>query len=196
MNKRFVILIIVFLILVIGIGFIFYFLWQGGPELRSLNKSLPEGIKVEKREGKRVLVNKIDNYIINIPEGWRGIEKTDYKRVYDGSVYINKNNVRGIFINVYHNEIKKDFKSFVEEWIRQEPGYGYIFTSPEIPEIIGIKKIRGKDVIIVKDVNPEPKIGIRFFYYFKTDSGFYELYGESQEDIECLILNGNFNYEE
>lgn len=74
MNKRSTIFII--LILLIIAGGVFW--WQSGKKIRELNKSLPEGIRVEKRAGKQVVVNKKDNYKIILSPKILKISKVKY----------------------------------------------------------------------------------------------------------------------
>jgi len=76
MKKNIVILIVVGVILILAIGVV-YFFWQGGPRLRSINKNLPKGIRVEKRNGQEVVVNDIDGYEIKVPKEWGGVREVE-----------------------------------------------------------------------------------------------------------------------
>ncbi|MBI1984730.1 MAG: hypothetical protein HYS60_01305 [Candidatus Wildermuthbacteria bacterium] len=66
------------LLLVLGGGI---FLWNNQKDVRELNKSLPEGVKVTKSligDQYRV-VNKIDGYEFGVPKAWGGLRNIDYK---------------------------------------------------------------------------------------------------------------------
>lgn len=75
---------VVFAVLVIG-GF-FYYWWQNQANVRELNKTLPEGIRVVKSltGNKYDIVNKLDGYQFGIPinlNSWNVIGKVEYKNL-------------------------------------------------------------------------------------------------------------------
>ncbi|RLC35198.1 MAG: hypothetical protein DRZ76_00845, partial [Candidatus Nealsonbacteria bacterium] len=108
---------IVFLLVVLGlIGGGFFYWWQNQADVRELNKTLPEGIRVEKSlfgEEYKV-VNHIDGYEFKIPPEWKGgkeieyiperIEKEKYKMA---GIYLAGNEGVFRFININRFKIEK-----------------------------------------------------------------------------------------
>ncbi len=186
MNKKIIILILIFVILAIGSALAFYLLWQGGPDLRSLNKGLPEGIRVEKRNNQEVIVNKLDGYEITIPENWGGIGKAEYvgKKQAQFIIGAKKTDDRVVLIVVENNQ-----KLELAQWIKnrfQEFQGGRFYN----PLIVGEEKIGNYNIVKVQDESP---VGVFFFYYIQKDSKIYEIYSDySEKSIKDIILSGNF----
>ena len=90
MQKKTTILILIIVIVLLLIGGVYWW-WQGEAELKELNKNLPEGIRVEKRNGQEVIINTIDGYEIKVPEEWGGIEIAEYLNKESGLTLKSKN---------------------------------------------------------------------------------------------------------
>jgi len=98
MSKKTTISIIVIILLLIGGGV--YYWWQNETELSELNKNLPQGIRVEKRDGQEVVVNTIDGYEIKIPKEWGGLENIEYLNKKSGLTLKSKNTEDWLSISV------------------------------------------------------------------------------------------------
>ena len=186
MSKKiiFLITVIVSAVFLIVASLSFYFFWQGGPRLRSINKNLPEGIRVEKRNGQEVVVNKLDDYEITAPKDWSEFKKVEYRKI-DSEKIVDLESVNSQLIEI---KTFSDTKKEIEEWLRERwantPGV-YIK-----PEVLGNEKIGKYIVLKVKDFGGE--VGDIFFYYLKANSKIYEFTSDSEKSIKDIILNGNF----
>ena len=71
------ILIVIVLLLISG-GFFYW--WQGHADERELNKTLPEGIRVDKclLTGEYMVINEIDGYEFKVPTEWKGLDIIEY----------------------------------------------------------------------------------------------------------------------
>jgi len=185
MKKKLVILIVVGVILILAIGVV-YFFWQGGPEIRRLNKNLPEGIRIEKRGDQQVIVNKKDGYEIKVPKEWGGVREVEYLGEEEGQFIVGakKTDERVVIIvSKIKNEI--DLLSWIKN--RFQDFQGTRFYSPVI---VGEERIGNHNIIKAKDESP---VGTFFFYYFEAKSKIYEIYSDySEKSIRAVILNGNF----
>ncbi|MDO8659513.1 MAG: hypothetical protein Q7K54_02830, partial [Candidatus Parcubacteria bacterium] len=64
---------IVLLVVVLGLfGGGFFYWWNNQADVRELNKTLPEGVKVVKSffGGEYKVINKIDGYEFKVPKEW------------------------------------------------------------------------------------------------------------------------------
>jgi len=186
MKKNIVILIVVGVILILAIGVV-YFFWQGGPEIRRLNKNLPEGIRIEKRGDQQVIVNKKDGYEIKVPKDWGGVREVEYLSKESGLTIGAQDTEDWVSVSVYEVLRGIDFDVWLKQFLKDHP-----LSFPEkITSIIGEEKIKNYKVIKIKVEHP--MTGTTFFYYFQTDSHIYEIYTDySEKSIRAVILNGNF----
>lgn len=185
MQKKTIILIIVIVLLLIGGGV--YWWGQGEAELKELNKNLPDGIRVEKRNGQEVIINTIDGYEIKVPEEWGGIEIAEYLNKESGLTLKSKNTEDWVSINNYEITEGTNLNSWLKEHFEN-----YSLSFPEsITSITGEEKIKNYEIIKVKVEHP--MTGTTFFYFFQQGSNVYKIYTDySEKSIRAIILNGHF----
>ncbi|MCD6528392.1 hypothetical protein J7K44_02015 [bacterium] len=133
---------LIIVILIIG-GFFYW--WQKQTDVRELNKTLPEGIKVEKGlfgEGYKV-VNNIDDYEFRIPPEWKGVKEINRVVTGDGypgssiSLEGNKGIAKVMIIErVKTEESDIDLKLWVEERLKNLDSVGDLSKS-----VIGKTKV-------------------------------------------------------
>lgn len=189
MNKKFIIFIILILLLIAGKVF---WWWESGKELRELNKSLPEGIKVEKREGQQVVVNKKDGYEIKVPDEWKGVRNLNYREIEDGrqrTIYLEAN--EGQIIEIRTHQLAQtniELESWVKDLIESLQDSRY---SPNTL-ILGKEKIGNYEILKTKEEGTHI-MPTFYFYYFQKDSKIYEIFTDySEENIRDIILKGKF----
>ena len=187
MQKKTTILILIIVIVLLLIGGVYWW-WQGEAELKELNKNLPEGIRVEKRNGQEVIINTIDGYEIKVPEEWGEIEIAEYLNKESGLTLKSKNTEDWVSISEFNEEQNTDLFSWVEKRIKDLEGIR--FSPSPFTFILGEEKIGNYEVIKVID---EAITGTFFFYYFQKGSQIYEIYTDySEESIRDIILNMSF----
>jgi len=175
----------------IGTAFIYW--GQNQTDIKELNKSLPEGIKVEKtllgfgEEYK--LTNKIDNYSFKIPPEWEGLYKINYypqrtEMDYTGSsLNIEGKNGEGRVIGIDQFTSGGDMNSNLEEWL-QEQSTVFDLMDNFIKETL--------DKISIIKTQENIHLGGEYTYSFKKNSLIYSVTGPSEKFIEYIILNGNW----
>ncbi len=190
MQKKTTILILIIVIVLLLIGGVYWW-WQGEAELKELNKNLPEGIRVEKRNGQEVIINTIDGYEIKVPEEWGGIEKVDYREASTTQQkWIFLEGDKGQITEIRSHKLTQEnieLKSWVKNWIKELQGSRFAPSA----SILGEEKIGNYEVI--KVIDEKPITGTFFFYYFQKGSQIYEIYTDySEESIRDIILNMSF----
>ncbi|HOK34764.1 MAG TPA: hypothetical protein PLB19_01335 [Candidatus Paceibacterota bacterium] len=190
MSKKITISIIVIALLLIGGGV--YWWWQSKVELQELNKNLPQGIRVERRNNQEVVVNTLDGYEIKVPKEWGGLENVEYLDKESGLTLKSKNTEDWVLINSYENSYEiENSKSNLNDWLNIHFKEQPLFFPESITSIFGEENIKNYHIIKVK--TDDPLIGTHFFYYFQQNSKIYEIYTDySEESIREVILNGNF----
>lgn len=186
LNKAFSkIWIIIILIILIGGGFFYW--WQNQADVRELNKTLPEGIKVEKSlfGEEYVVVNNIDDYEFRIPSEWRGVKQM--VRVVTGnghpgslvSLEGNKGVARIMLLeHVKTEESDIDLKLWVNKGFEN---LGLVSLNEDNVEKTKVIKVQ-KDISSMK----------MFIYYFQKNSVVYAIGNESEEFIRYIIANGQW----
>ena len=173
--------------LILAIAWV-YFVWQGGEELRELNKDLPEGIRVVERNGGQVVVNEKDGYEITVPEKWGGLESVNWRessRFEKGIVSIEGKYYQLTEIKVFSQKEKIDMEKWVKELWKEN---STIYIEPEIVE----EKILN-DYERIKANSFGGMIGDLFFIYIQINSNIYEFSSDLEEIIQDVILNINFD---
>lgn len=181
--------VLVILVLGLGAGGFLYW-WNNQTDIRELNKTLPEGVKVAKSlfgEEYKV-VNKIDGYEFKVPKEWRGINEIVYipEREEMGYVGTSLNfsggeGVAGVAIDRFRSG--GNMNEELESWAKLE------FNT------FGLVGDFNKDVIgkvnVVK-TQENVHFGGDYVYFLKSDKIIYSITSSSEEFIKYIILNGKW----
>ncbi|MCK4473751.1 hypothetical protein KAU40_00590 [Candidatus Parcubacteria bacterium] len=187
MNKKFTILIIGILLLAITGGI---FWWQSEKELKELNKNLPDGVKIEKKEGQYKVVNKRDGYEIKMPKEWEELYWVDYifeKGMIGHVIVLEPFEKEGVGIScIIPDPPDVNLEIWIQDYCEK------FFKNPLIErgkigdfEITKLKKeysIRGGKEKISK-----------YLYVFRQNSKICQIGGESKDSIHYIILNSKWS---
>ena len=187
MNKKIVISsIVIILILCVGGGF---FWWQNQKDVRELNKSLPDGVRVVKSlMGKEYkVVNKIDGYEFKVPMEWRGVEKIEYiaEREEKGFRGTSANMIglegenRGVGIDCFKVEKEQSLKEWAQN-LFSTVGLEGNFTLEMVGNFETIKTQENKHLLGM------------YMYFLKKDALVYSFTSGSEEFIRYIISNGKW----
>lgn len=178
------------IILVVGVGF-FYYWWWSQVDVRELNKSLPEGVKVVKSflGNEYKVVNKIDGYEFAIPKAWQGIEEIEYvpERKEQGytAASISVEGEEGWYRIVTIDRFKEEALDVnLELWVKK---------SFETFGLVGsyFNKDKIGDFEVIKTQEEVHLMGM-YVYFFKKDSAIYSITNGSEDYIREIILNGQW----
>lgn len=181
---------IILVIAVLGLagGGLFYW-WNNQQDVRELNKTLPEGVKVAKSlvGNEYKVVNKIDGYEFKVPKEWRGVkiieyrpEETERNRTASG-VYLEGGEGMRSIISV--DAYKKNQPNIdIEEW------------AESLFDDYGLSAEFKKDKIGVHDLlsAQEEEHLAGAYIYFLDSSKIYVFTGRLEEFIKYIILNGKW----
>ncbi len=169
------------------LGGIFY--WQNQQDVRELNESLPEGVRVVKSStGEYRVVSKIDGYEFRVPERWRGIKKINYlpertEAEYTGSS-IELEGKRGGSRIVSIDRFKvEQLESNLIAWAR---------TFFETFGLVGdFEEDKIGEFEVVKTQEEIHLVGM-YVYFFKKNSVIYTITCGSEEFIQEIIVSGEW----
>ena len=188
--KKLVFAVVSVSVLVLVAGGFFYW-WQNQADVRTLNKTLPEGVRVVKSligDEYRV-VNKIDGYSFKIPPEWRGLVEINYnpeRKVKDFSVSSigleGTNNLATPFsIDIYN--------------IEDPPGTDLMSWAKNLWNLFTLDGELQQDVVqnvsVVK-VFEGKNLGKTYVYFLKSGAKIYVLNNTSEEFIRYIISNGKW----
>jgi len=180
---------IILLVAVLGIfGGGFFYWWNNQNDVRELNKTLPDGVKVVKSlfGNEYSVVNKIDNYSFKVPNAWKGVDEIAYIAERNEKDYLittieiagKESSGRIAVINRFTNGggdlviwAKKNFENF------------------ELVGDFSEDKIRDFEVVKTQE---NVHLGGMWVYFFKKDTAVYALAGGSEKFIKEIILNGKW----
>ena len=181
---------IVFSIIVLAlIGGGFFYWWQGHADERELNKTLPEGVRVDKclLSGEYRVINEIDGYEFKIPPEWQGINEIAYvpERVEKGYILtgIELEGQEGVGRIVVINQFKTDISDLnLEDWAKVNfETFGLISDfNKEMVENFEVVKTR------------EFIMPIGYVYFFKNNFTIYAIACGSEEFIRYIITHGKW----
>lgn len=188
MVKKILILVVV-LVFLAGGGFFYW--WQGHADERALNKTLPEGVRVDKCliSGEWRVINKIDGYEFKIPEEWQGINEIEYipEREAEGyvgtSLTIEGNEGMGAVVGLDRYTSGGNMESDLKSWAKSNFDiFGLVgaFTEDKIGEFNVVK------------TQEEVHLWSEYIYFFKKASAIYAMTCGSEEFIREIILNGKW----
>ncbi len=182
-------LVLAIIVLIIVAGGIFYW-WQNQADVRALNKTLPEGVKVVKSlvGNEYRVVNKIDGYEFKIPPEWEGIKGIEYapeasEQGYTASsIGLNGKNGEATIFAI--DRFKTDGQSInLKSWSQKEfETFGLVGNFSD--DMIGELKI-------VKTREDVHLFGM-VVYFFQKDSVIYTITNGSEEFIRYIITNGKW----
>ena len=183
---------IVLTVVILGLaGGGFFYWWQGHADERALNKTLPEGIRVDKclLSGEYRVINKIDGYEFKVPEEWKGVKEIGYipereEMGYTGtSLNLEGRESSGRLIGIDRFNSGGDMNTDLELWAKtQSDTFGLVggFSKDEIG---GFKIVKTQENV---------HFGGEYTYFFKQDRVIYSITGPSEEFIKEIILNGKW----
>ena len=182
---------IILLIIILGfIGTGFFYWQQNQVDVRELNKTLPDGVRVAKSlfGNEYKLVNKIDNYEFKIPPEWQGIKEIEYipERIVEDMkvVSIGIEGIEGIgrimSVDVYAiDQLDVNLEMWAENLLNK---FG-----------LSGKLIRGNmgEYNILSMIEKE-HLGGTYVYFLKNNLKIYVLNGASEEFIRYTITHGKW----
>lgn len=178
-----------FLLLCLVFGGIFY-CWQTQKDVRALNKTLPDGVKVTKSifGNEYGVFNGIDGYRFKVPTQWNGIETIEYapERIegkYIGtSINTEGKNGEATIFSIDHFKINSnisDLSTWVNDFFREFNLVGD-FTKDNIS---GIEVIKTQENV---------HLGGMYVYFWRKGSSVYAATNGSEEFIRYIITNGRW----
>lgn len=182
---------VVLAVLVLGLfggGFLY---WQKSQaDVRELNKTLPEGVKVAKSlfGGEYKIVNKIDGYEFKVPPEWRGVKEASYssaitEQEYTASSFgIEGNEATGRIAGVDRYKIENN-NTPLKSWAETN------FATFELVGDFSEDKVGEFDIVKTEE---NVHLGGMFVYFFKKDNVIYAIVNGSEEFIKYIITNGKW----
>ena len=183
MMKKLAFAVVSISILILAAGGFFYW-WQNQTDVRALNKTLPEGVRVVKSlvGGEYRIVNKIDGYEFKIPP-----KMTNLKEV----KYYEEENSNGISLE----SLDEDFLGFgvykidatninLDSWVDNWMSKFETFSRTKEKETIG-------NFEVIKLKENEHLAGF-LDYFFKKGSKIYSISSLSEEPASYIISNGKW----
>jgi len=189
MMKKFIFLVVSVVVLVLVAGGFFYW-WQNQTDVRALNKTLPEGVRVVKSllGNEYGVINKIDKYEFKIPSEWKGLKETAYmpertEMEYTGASIDMSGNEGGSRIATIDRFKINDQSVNLKSWAQKEfETFGLVgdFSDDKVGEFE-----------IVKTREEIHLVGMAV-YFFKKDLAIYAITNGSEEFIRYIIANGKW----
>lgn len=179
-------------VLLLSVGGIFY-LWRGNnSELKILNSSLPNGVRVEKSlvGGNYRVVNEIDGYEFGIPKPWKGIGEITYLPNRTERGYIASSiGVRGIegasrSLAIDRYKLKDNIDNELKSWAE---------LNFETFDLVGnFDKDKIGEFEIVKTREEVHFSGEYVYFFQKENSYIYVITCPSEDFIREIILSGKW----
>ncbi len=179
---------IILFVVVLGLaGAGFFYWWNNQADVRELNKTLPEGVKVVKSlfGNEYKVVNKIDGYEFKIPSEWKGIKEIEYipereaEEYKVASIWFENQDRKDVGVDVY-----KEVDTDLETWARE------LLDTFGLNGLLEKETIEGLNILKVKD---EEYLGGTYVYFLKSDSTIIYVFSSgSEEFIHYIITNGKW----
>jgi len=176
------------IVLVLAAGGFFYW-WQTQADIRTLNKTLPDGVKVVKSllGNEYEVVNNIDEYSFKIPPEWKGVKEIEYISERNVENYTASsiglegidNFATPLSIDIYEIQAGTDLMS----WAQQ------LWSSFNLAGELEQDFIQ--DVSVVK-VFEDKYLGKTYVYFLKNDTNIYVFNNASEDFIRYIIANGRW----
>ena len=189
MVKKIVLLVIILIVLSLAVGGFFY--WQQNQaDVKELNKTLPEGVKVAKSliGNEYKVVNKIDGYEFKIPPEWQGVKEIEYtseRTIEDMKVTsVGIEGLEGVgrimSIDVYTvNQLDINLENWAENLLNKFGLFGEL-----VQENVGKYNVLS---MVEKE-----HLGGTYLYFLKNILKVYILNGTSKELIRYIITHGKW----
>ena len=186
--KRFAFLVVSVSVLVLVAGGFFYW-WQTQADVRALNKTLPEGVRVVKSllGNEYGVINKIDGYEFKIPMEWKGVKMTEYKpeevekNRTASSIYLEGKEGSGSIVSIDAYKKNKSDVS-IEEWAK------FLFSDYGLSGEFKKEQVGEYNVLSVQEEQHLASAYIYFLNYSKI----YVLTSRFDEFIRYIISNGRW----
>ena len=188
MKKK--ILVSLFVLVLLAIAGEIFWHWQNQKDVRNINKTLPEGVRVAKSLfGKDyTVVNKIDGYEFKVPEAWEGIEEIEY--VPEEIVMAIKTTGIGIEGKIGGSRILSIDVYFLDTensnlFDQAQKIWTFFELSGDLIEIsIGeLKVVKAQENVY---------LGGTYVYFWRIGNKLYVANNGSEEFIQEIILNGKW----
>ncbi len=179
-----------FIIILAFIGGGFFYWWSSQADVRELNKTLPEGVRVIKSliGDEYKVVNKIDNYEFKIPPEWQGVREVEYiperteKEYIAASIGLEGNEGTGKIIAIDQFRSTTSISS-LKNWAENNlKTFG--LTADFNEGIIGEFEVVKTQEFLFSVLG--------YIYFFKNDSVIYAITCGSEEYIYYIITNGKW----
>ena len=180
----------VVLVLVLVAGGFFYW-WQNQADVRALNKTLPEGVRVVKSliGDEYKIVNKIDGYEFKIPPEWKGAEEIGYVPEREISGFkVSSVGLAGV------DSLATPFSIDVYN-IENQLGTDLMFWARELWNLFALDGELQQDIvqnISVVKVFEGKNLGKTYVYFLKSGAKIYVLNNTSEDFIRYIITNGKW----
>lgn len=190
MVKNLSVLLFIIVTLLLAGGGVFY--WrQNQADVRELNKTLPEGVRVVKSLfGEEYgVVNEIDGYEFKVPEEWMELKDIDYISEREAAGYIGTsfsvegNKGVGNVVAIDRYKSGGDNEENLESWAKSNfNAFGLVgeFTKDKVVE---------SDVIKTQE---NIHLGGEYVYFFRKNKAVYAITGPSEELLRYIITNGKW----
>jgi len=188
MNKKILFGAVVLFLCLMGGGL--FYCWQNQADVRALNKTLPEGVKVVKSligNDYRV-VNKIDGYEFNIPPEWKGMKIVEYtserveEKYVGASINLEGKEGEAVILSIDRFKISNEINNLLT-WAN-DFFHTFALVGDFSEDKIG-------EFSIVKTQENVHLAGM-YVYFFKKGSAIYALTSGSEEFIRYIIVNGKW----
>jgi len=182
----------VILFLVLAAGGFFYYWWQNQADVRELNKTLPEGVRVVKNltGNEYEIINKIDGYNFGIPSEWQGLNKIGYtpKREVSefkviGSLGLEGNVYTAMPFSIDVYDISDQLDVDLMAWTKT------LWTTFSLSGELQRDVVQNIPIIKVFE---NEHLGSTYVYLVKQNTKIYVFNNESEEDIRYIISNGKW----
>lgn len=189
MSKKIALILIIVVLGLIGGGFFYW--WQGHADERALNKTLPEGVRVDKclLSGDWRVINEIDGYEFKVPNEWKGVKEIKYisereEIGYTGtSLNLEGRESSGRVIGIDQFKSGGDMSVDLESWAKTQSDTFGLFGSFSKDKIGGFKIVKTQENV---------HLGGEYTYFLKQDRVIYSITGPSEKFIKEIILNGKW----
>ena len=179
------------LVIILGLAGAAFFYWQNNQaDVKELNKTLPEGVKVAKSliGDEYKIVNKIDDYEFKIPSEWQGVKEVEYipERVVE-KMLITSIGLEGVI--GYGRILSIDAYALFQVEVDLEQWAKELLNTFDLGGVLEEEKIGNSTVIKIKE---EEHLAGTYIYFLKNDSIVYVFNCGSEEFIRYIITNGKW----
>lgn len=186
--KKIVLGVSAFLFLCLVVGGLFY--WWNQSDVRSLNSTLPEGVKVVKSliGNEYEVINKIDGYSFKVPPEWQGIDEIAYV---PGKTE-NGLTVAGIElagregasrIATINRFIIENSALDLNDWVKNSfEKFGLVGDFAE-DNVSNIEVVKTQENV---------HLGGMYVYFWQKNSSIYAITNGSEEFVRYIITNGKW----